>query len=472
MEIGTERLKEEQPFCGDFWEKASQLLASRYREEPPLAYVHTYGCQQNVSDSEKIKGILALLGYGFCDSPADADFVLYNTCAVRENAEDKVFGNVGQLVHCKRKKKEMLIGLCGCMTQQPHIAEKIQKSYPYVDLVFGTHQLSRLPEFIYRALQDNKRIIDLSEEGCGIQEGLPAKREGGAKAWLPVMYGCNNFCTYCVVPYVRGRERSRKPADIIAEAKELIAAGYKEITLLGQNVNSYGKGLAETVSFSDLLRRLNALEGEFVLRFMTSHPKDATRELIDTIAACEKVCHHLHLPVQSGSDRILKEMNRHYNKADYLELVRYAREKIPDISFSSDIIVGFPGETREDFLQTLELVKQVRYHFLYTFIYSPRVGTKAAEMPDPIPAAEKSKWFQQLLAVQETIGQEIYDALVGRTCTVLAEGKGRSGEGYLTGRTGQNVIVEFPGEEEQIGSFLPVKITKAMRWAVAGEQIR
>ena len=448
--------------------KISELLRQRYSGRKPLAHVHTYGCQQNVSDGEKIKGMLQEMGYGFSESPQDADVVIYNTCAVRENAEDKVFGNIGQLSHCKSVRRDMVIGLCGCMTQQPHVAQKIKKSYPYVDLVFGTHVLHRLPELLYRALTEKKRVFEAPDSEGVIAEGLPAVREGSIKAWLPIMYGCNNFCTYCVVPYVRGRERSRTSDDIIAEAKELIAAGYKEITLLGQNVNSYGKGLEEDINFSGLLKKLNALDGDFILRFMTSHPRDATRELIDTMAACEKVCHHLHLPVQCGSDRVLQAMNRHYDKASYLELTDYAREKIPDISFSSDIIVGFPGESESEFEETLELVRKVRYHFLYTFIFSPRVGTKAAEMEDPVPAVEKSRWFRRLLDVQEQIGQEIYDGLVGQTFRILVEGPGRSGTGYLTGRTGQNVIVDFEGPEELIGRFVQVKVVKALRWAVIG----
>ncbi len=464
--------EEEKARQREFAEKAAKILAERYSGRTPLAHVHTYGCQQNVSDGEKLKGMLQDMGYSFCEKPQDADLVIYNTCAVRENAEDKVFGNIGQVSHCKKTRKDMIIGLCGCMTQQPHIAEKIKKSYPYIDLVFGTHALYRLPELLYTALIQKKRVFEVTDGDGTIAEGLPAVRDGSIRAWLPIMYGCNNFCTYCVVPYVRGRERSRASADIIAEAKELIAQGYREITLLGQNVNSYGKGLEEEINFSGLLRKLNALEGDFVLRFMTSHPKDATPELIDTIAECEKVCHHLHLPVQSGSDRVLKAMNRHYDKEAYLCLIDYARKKIPDLSFSSDIIVGFPGETEEEFLETLELIKRVRYHFLYTFIYSPRVGTKAAEMEDPVPPEEKSRWFRQLLDVQEQIGQEIYDELVGETFRVLAEGQGKSGPGFLTGHTGQNVIVEFEGGEELLGCFVDVRITKALRWAVVGELVK
>ncbi len=460
--------EEEKQLQTEYAEKTAVLLTQRYPNRKPLAHVHTYGCQQNVSDGEKIKGMLAQMGYDFCPQPQDADLVIYNTCAVRENAEDKVFGNVGQLSHCKKVRKDMIIGLCGCMTQQSHIAEKIKQSYPYVDLVFGTHALHRLPELLHTALIRNKRVFEVTDSDGIIAEGLPTLREGGQKAWIPIMYGCNNFCTYCVVPYVRGRERSRASAEILAEAKKLIADGYQEITLLGQNVNSYGKGLDEQINFSALLRKLNALEGDFQIRFMTSHPKDATTELIDTMAECEKVCRHLHLPVQSGSDRILAEMNRHYDKAAYLSLVRYAKEKMPDLSLSSDIIVGFPGETEQDFLETLELIKTVRYHFLYTFIYSPRVGTKAASMDDPVSATEKSRWFRILLDTQEQIGQEIYDGLVGQTFRVLVEGESKSKQGFLTGRTEQNVIVDFEGDRSLIGKFIPVEITKALRWAVIG----
>lgn len=453
----------------EYSRRVSEILSKRYPDRMPMAHLHTYGCQQNVNDGEKIKGMLAVMGYGFCNTPQDADLVIYNTCAVRENAEDKVFGNVGQLVHCKRARKDMIIGLCGCMTQQPHIAEKIRKSYPYVDLVFGTHVLHKLPELLYRTLTDHKRVFDIENSDGVIAEDIPVVRTDGIKAWLPIMYGCNNFCTYCVVPYVRGRERSRHSADIIAEAKQLIADGYKEITLLGQNVNSYGKGLEENINFSKLLRMLNDLDGDFILRFMTSHPKDATPELIDTIVECEKVCKHLHLPVQSGSDRILDLMNRHYHVEDYRKLIAYARKKIPDISFTSDIIVGFPNETEEDFQATLDLIREVRYHFLYTFIYSKRVGTKAAAMEDLTPEQEKSRRFRELLSVQEVIGQEIYDKLVGTTCRVLVDGEGKSGEGYLTGRTEQSVIVDFQGDKQLIDSFVPVRITKALRWAVIGE---
>ena len=435
----------------------------------PKALVRTYGCQGNVADGEKLKGMLEEMGYQLVDSPEGADFVLYNTCAIREHAEDRVFGNVGALKNNKRRNPSMLIGLCGCMMQQEHVAQKIKKSYPYVDLVFGTHAMHRFPELFYQALSSHCRVFEISQSDGVIAEGLPTHRDGQFKAWLPIMYGCNNFCTYCVVPYVRGRERSRQPEDILEEARELIAHGYKDITLLGQNVNSYGNDLQNGIRFPQLLQKINDLDGEFRIRFMTSHPKDCTHELIDTIARCDKVCNHIHLPVQSGNSRVLKAMNRRYTRESYLSLIEYAKQKIPNVSFTSDIIVGFPGETYEEFLQTVSLIEQVGYDSLYTFIFSPRKGTKAYDMPDPVSQEEKGKWFRELLAVQEKIGEGKYQALVGKTLRVLPEGPGKTGEGYLTGRSDSNVIVDFPGEDSLIGKFVNVTITKALNWAVHGE---
>ena len=451
-----------------FAQKAKNLLAERY-DHPPLAYVHTFGCQQNVSDGEKISGMLLEIGYGPADSPETADLVIYNTCAVRENAEDRVFGNVGALKPVKQKRQGMLIGLCGCMMQQQSAAEKIKQSYPYVDLVFGTHALHTLPELLYNRLSGQKRQFSIEDSPGEIIEGIPLQRDGAIKANLPVMYGCNNFCTYCIVPYVRGRERSRRPQDVLAEARQLVEMGYREITLLGQNVNSYGHTLDEQVDFSDLLREINRIDGDFILRFMTSHPKDCTHRLIDTIAACDKVCNHIHLPIQSGSNRVLNAMNRHYTVEEYLSLIGYARQAIPDVTFSSDIIVGFPGETREEFEQTVELVKRVRYTTLYTFIYSPRTGTKAASMDDPIPEAEKSRWLRELLDIQSAIREEQQNHCIGRTLRVLADGVGRSGAGWLSGRTVSNDIVEFQGPPEVIGSFVEVKIERALNWALFGK---
>lgn len=463
--VSKEQLQVQQ----EFTKKVRKILENKYKDTMPMAHVHSYGCQQNISDGEKIKGMLALMGYGFTNSPAEADLVIYNTCAIRENAEDRVFGNVGALKHIKRKNPDMLIGLCGCMMQQKHIVEKLKKSFPYVDLIFGTHVVHKLPENIYNTLTLDKRVFNIEESDGVIAEDLPIKRDGTIKAWVPIMYGCNNFCTYCIVPYVRGRERSREPQLILNEITKLISQGYKEITLLGQNVNSYGKGLDEEITFSELLRRINNIEGDFRIRFMTSHPKDATKELIDTIAECDKVCNHLHLPVQSGSDRILKLMNRHYTKEQYLELINYAKKKIPDLSFTSDIIVGFPTETQEDFNQTIDLIEEVEYDSLFTFIYSKRVGTKASEMDDPTSDKEKSERFQYLLDVQKNIGVKKYKKYIGKTVRVLVDGEGKTGKEYLTGRTDNFIIVDFKGDKSLIGSFVDVKITTALNWALMGE---
>ncbi|MDD4698718.1 MAG: tRNA (N6-isopentenyl adenosine(37)-C2)-methylthiotransferase MiaB [Oscillospiraceae bacterium] len=439
-----------------YTERVKKLISKRYAQQP-LAFVHTYGCQQNVSDSEKIKGLLVSCGYEMTDSSDDADFVLFNTCAVRENAEDRVYGHVGQLKHNKRKKPGMIVALCGCMTQQPTVADKIKRSYPYVDILFGTHVRHRLPEFIYRHLAFQERVFENSDSNNDIVEGLPVVRDGTFKAWLPIMHGCNNFCTYCIVPYVRGREYSREPEAVIEEAKQLIASGVKEIMLLGQNVNSYGKGADHGVNFAKLLRMVNDLEGDFRIRFMTSHPKDCTEELLHTMAECDKVCLNLHLPVQAGSDITLRRMNRHYNSQEYLKLVKTAREIMPDIQLSSDIIVGFPGETYKDFKCTLDLIEQVRYYSLYTFIYSPRKGTPAAEMPDEISYKEKSKWFTELLERQEQISHKINESLVGKTFKVLCEEKGRE-DGHIIGRTEGNAVIDFCGDESLIGTFTSVQI--------------
>ncbi|WP_341458327.1 tRNA (N6-isopentenyl adenosine(37)-C2)-methylthiotransferase MiaB [Anaerotruncus colihominis] len=451
----------------EYSRQVRELLAARY-DHPPMAYVHSFGCQQNQSDGEKIAGMLAQMGYGFTDAPEQADLVIYNTCAVRENAEDRVFGNVGALKSAKKRRAGMLIGLCGCMMQQQAVADKIKKSYPYVDLVFGTHALHTLPELLYRRLLGENRQFSTENARGEIIEGVPLRRSGSIKANLPVMYGCDNFCTYCIVPYVRGRERSRNPGDVLNEARALVGQGYRELLLLGQNVNSYGKGLSEPINFAALLRRVNEIKGDFWIRFMTSHPKDCTHELIDTIAACNKVCRHIHLPVQSGSDRILAAMNRHYTVAHYLELIDYARARIPGVTFSSDIIVGFPGETRADFEQTLELIKRVRFNALYTFIYSPRPGTKAAGMEDPTPAADKSLWLRELLDAESDIRSGMQADAVGTTLRVLAEGEGRSGDGWLTGRTQGNDIVEFTAPRAMIGSFVDVTIERAQNWALFG----
>ncbi len=437
-----------------YMQRVADKLVSTY-SVVPKACVETYGCQQNVSDSERMKGMLLGMGYELTEDVNQADFVLFNTCAVREHAEARVYGNLGALKHCKRRRPHMIIAICGCMVQQQSVCDRIKKSYPYVDLLFGTHVQHRLPEFVYKRLCGGDRIFEISDSDNTIVEDVPVHRDGDLKGWLPIMYGCNNFCTYCIVPYVRGRERSRAPEEVIKEAKELIAAGFKEITLLGQNVNSYGKGEAHGVNFARLLRMLNDLDGDFKLRFMTSHPKDCTEELLDTMAECEKVCHNLHLPMQSGSDRILKLMNRHYDIKRYLHLIDYAREKMPDISITSDIIVGFPGETYEDFKETVEVIKKVKFTSLFTFIYSKRGGTPAAVMEDPITREEKGRWFSELLCVQEAISKENYNAMVGKTYRVLCDGKGRL-DGCMAGRTDGNIVIEFPGSEELYGKYVNV----------------
>lgn len=453
-----------------YMDRVCSFLSQRC-DTPPLALIHSFGCQQNSSDTEKLKGMLARMGYGFTDRPEEARLVLFNTCAVRENAEDRVLGNVGALKAYKAANPELIIALCGCMMQQPHMAEKVKKSYPYVDLVFGTHVAHMFPELLYTCLSEGKRVFNLSEESAPMAEGLPVLRDNDLKAWLPIMNGCDNFCSYCIVPYVRGREKSRPSKEIIREATELVAAGYKEITLLGQNVNSYGKGLEEQINFAGLLHQVNAIPGDFRIRFMTSHPKDCTHELIDAIAACKKVCNHIHLPVQCGNNRVLREMNRHYTVEEYLELAAYAHQKMPDVTFTSDIIVGFPGESYEEFQDTLELVRKMRYSALYTFIYSRRSGTRAAQMPDPVSGEEKGRWFQELLDLQEKIGLEEHEAMVGGVYRVLVDGVGKTGEGYLTGRTESNVIVDFKAPKEIIGQFVQVRVTKARNWLVLGELI-
>ncbi|MDE6728431.1 MAG: tRNA (N6-isopentenyl adenosine(37)-C2)-methylthiotransferase MiaB [Oscillospiraceae bacterium] len=459
--------QEEMAIQRDFMKKVADVNVTR---EPPVAHVHTFGCQQNVSDGEKIKGMLAEMGYGFSNTPEGADIVIFNTCAVRENAEDRVFGNLGALKHEKARNPDMIIGVCGCMVQQEHITQKIKRSFPHVDLVFGTNALHTLPQLIYEQLTERKRTFFVPDGDGVIAEGIPARRESRLKVSVPIMYGCNNFCSYCIVPYVRGRERSREFANIITETKAAIANGAKEILLLGQNVNSYGKELG--TSFSELLREINALDGEFRICYMSSHPKDFTRELIGTIAECEKVTRHFHLPVQSGSDRVLKLMNRHYGREDYFGIIDYIREKVPDAAITSDIIVGFPGETYEDFRETLSLVEQVKFDSLFTFIYSPRKGTKAAEMPDPISAEEKGEWFRELLDVQAKMGENAYNRYVGRTYRVLCEGAGRTQSSLLTGKTPQDVIVDFEGDKSLIGQFVDVKIEKALNWALIGKSVK
>lgn len=431
----------------------------------PLAYVHSFGCQQNVSDGEKIKGQLSDIGFGFTDDYQQAQLILFNTCAVRENAEDKVFGTLGDLKHFKEQNPDTVIAVCGCMAQQKHVAEKIKSTYRQVDLVFGTFAYNEFYQMLWEVISKRTRIFEITENMTDISEDFRQVRDDKLRAFVPIMYGCNNFCTYCIVPYVRGRERSRKPEAVISEVTALVENGYKEITLLGQNVNSYSYG------FAQLLRELDKIPGKFRIRFMSSHPKDASKELIDTILESEKVCKCLHLPVQAGCNRILKAMNRRYTKEQYLDIINYARQNAPDFSFSTDLIVGFPGETYEEFCETKELIKQVKYDNIYSFVYSRRSGTKAAEMEDNISDKQKGLWLRELLLEQREVSSRWLARFVGKTVEVLAEGEGRTGDGYLTGKTDEGIIVEFKADKKLIGEFVQVSITKAMNWALAGELV-
>lgn len=432
-------------------------------DHKPLCYLHSYGCAQNVSDGEKIMGLLKDCGYGFTDKTENADLVVLNTCAVRENAEDRVFGNIGELKRLKEKNRNMVIAVCGCMTQQKHIADRIMESYHQVDIVFGTYGAERLPQMLLDVLKSKKRVFSLDKDGDMMSEALHQLRADNIKASIPIMYGCNNFCSYCIVPYVRGRERSREIEPVYGEAKALIQNGCKEITLLGQNVNSYSYG------FVKLLERINSIEGDFRIRFVSSHPKDATKELIDAIIDLPKVSKHLHLPVQSGCNEILSAMNRKYTTEDYLAIVNYARERNPDFSFSSDIIVGFPGESYEQFCQTKSFLREVKFDNIFSYVYSKRSGTKAALLPDEISEKQKGLWLRELILEQRETATSWLSRFVGKTLIVLPDGEGRTGVGYLAGKSDENIIVEFKGDKSYIGQFVRVKITKAMNWALLGE---
>ena len=437
------------------------------------AFVQTFGCQQNEADSEKIAGMCQAMGYEICHEPALADIIMVNTCAVREHAEKRALSIIGQYKHLKAAKPDMLIGVCGCMVTQEHRKDTIKHSYPYVDFVLGTSSLHRLPQLVFDKMKKGKRLYCPEEKEYLVAEGLPIYRESSYRAWVSIMYGCNNFCTYCIVPYVRGRERSRRPEDIIAEVRDLVEKGYKDITLLGQNVNSYGKDAKgeEIYDFADLLSDIDKIEGDYYIRFMTSHPKDASKKLIDVIASSKHIAHQFHLPMQSGSDKVLKEMNRHYDRAKYLDTVDYMREKIPDITISSDIIVGFPGESEEDFCGTLEMLERVRFDMTYSFIYSPRKDTPAAAMECQIPDDIKGERFNRLLEVQNAIALEKNKPLEGKIIKVLCDGPSKNDESVYSGRTEGNKIVLFDGNESDIGKFVSLKITRAETFALYGEKI-
>ena len=439
------------------------------REAPPLCCVHSYGCQQNVSDGEKLLGQLSLMGCGVTDDMTAADIIILNTCAVRENAELKVYGNIGELKRLKEQKPDMIIAVGGCMGQEPKTAEKIKKSYRHVDIVFGTFAAKELPRLIYEALTQRRLIVDTAERNTECFEDIPAVRNEKYKAGVSIMYGCNNFCSYCIVPYVRGRERSREPEKIIEEIKRLANSGCKEIMLLGQNVNSYGRGLDEKIDFPELLRRIDSIDGDFRVRFMSPHPKDATNEFFDVIAESKKICRSVHLPLQSGSDRILKEMNRRYTVQKYMDMVSYARKVMPELSISTDIIVGFPNETYDDFLQTLDVVKAVKYDNIFSFIYSKRTGTKAADIIDHTSEEDKGKWFRELLAVQREISEEHYKRFMGAEFDVLFDGTYK--EEFISGKSGEFIITLVKGSPDLIGTMRKVRVTKTHNWAVEGELI-
>ena len=461
--IDPEQIRRQEQICAEIFDV---VTADGKR---PLAMVDTYGCQQNEADSEKLRGYLAEMGYGFTQDEFQADVIVVNTCAVREHAEMRVLGNVGALNHSKKARPSQLIAVCGCMVQQEHMAEKIKRSYPVVDLVFGPHELWRFPELLQRVMRRGKRVFAAEPSPGAVAEGIPRQREGKVKAWLSIMYGCNNFCTYCVVPYVRGRERSREPEKVLAKARELVAMGYKEITLLGQNVNSYGRDLDGGVDFADLIRMVNDIPGDFLIRFMTSHPKDATEKLFKTMAECDKCAHQLHLPVQSGNDRILKAMNRSYTREKYRQQVALARRYMPDLVLTTDIIVGFPGETEEEFADTLSLCEELRYDAMFTFIYSKRVGTPAASMPDPYTRADKQKHFDALTALSNRISGEKHREYEGKTLRVLIDGETGREEYNLSSRTNGGRLVHLKGDPAWIGRFADVTITSSNTWALYGE---
>ena len=434
-------------------------------------FIETWGCQMNEEDSEKLSGMLKNIGYSRTESRDEANIIIFNTCCVRENAENKVFGNLGELKHLKKKNPNLIIAICGCMMQQQGMADKVLKKFPYVNIIFGTHNAYKFPEYLNRVQTEGVQVKEIFNKETKIVEGIPVDRQSDVKAFVTIMHGCNNFCTYCIVPYVRGRERSRKPEDIIAEITDLVSKGYKEITLLGQNVNSYGKGLEEDIDFAKLLRMVNEVEGLERVRFMTSHPKDLTKDVIMAIKECDKLCEQIHLPVQSGSDRILKIMNRHYTKQYYLDLIDLIKKEIPELGITTDLIVGFPGETEEDFEDTLDLVKKVGYDSAFTFIYSRRNNTPADKMEDQVPDDVKHERFDRLVkVVNENVikSNKVYE---GRTVEVLVEGTSKNDESKFTGRTRNGKLVNFTAENVKAGDLVNVKIVRAQPFSLIGELV-
>ena len=456
-----------------FMKKARELVKGQSEKlgRPLTACTTTFGCQMNARDSEKLLGVLEQIGYQEETNEEDADFVIYNTCTVRENANMRVYGRLGQLNRVKKQKPHMLIGLCGCMMQEPEVVEKIKKSYRFVDLIFGTHNIYKFAELIVTRLESQRMVIDIWKDTDKIVEDLPSERKFSFKSGVNIMFGCNNFCSYCIVPYVRGRERSRNPEDIIREIQGLVADGVVEVMLLGQNVNSYGKTLEHPMTFAQLLTEIEKIEGLERIRFMTSHPKDLSDELIEVMKHSKKICKHLHLPVQSGSTEILKKMNRRYTKEQYLELVRKIKEAVPDISLTTDIIVGFPGETEEDFLETMDVVNKVRYDSAFTFIYSKRTGTPAAAMENQVPEDVVKDRFGRLLKEVQSISAEVCSVHEGTTQSVLVEAVNDHDPALVTGRLSNNILVHFPGEKELIGKIVSVRLDACKGFYYIGTRV-
>ena len=450
--------------------QAIKSIKSSLEGQAKYAMVETYGCQQNVNDSQRIEGMLLEMGFSLTDDRERADVIIFNTCAIRENAHERVYGNLGALKHLKLRKPQLIIGICGCMVQQEHIAKRVRAKYRHVDLIFGTHALWKFPTLLSEVMERNEKVIDISGEGV-IAEGIPVNYDGGAKAFVSIMYGCNNFCSYCIVPYVRGRERSRREEDILEEITYLAHSGVKEVMLLGQNVNSYGKDRGEEDAFAKLLRKVARIDSVERIRFMSSHPKDISPKLLETMASEEKICNQLHLPLQSGSDKVLLDMNRHYDREKYMAIVKKAKALMPDIALTTDIIVGFPTETQKDFEDTLAILSEVGFDSIFSFIYSPREGTKAALWENVSTKGEIDARFKKLLDTQNDISYKLNLRHEGNIEKVLVEGVSKTDQGMLTGRNYANKIVNFKGDESLIGKIIDVKITKAQTWILYGEII-
>ena len=471
VQVPIEKIQEQDRFIEAIAEKNSRFYA--IHQTKPKYMIQTFGCQMNEHDSEKLCAMLDDMGYQRTMLAAECDLIIYNTCAVRENAELKVYGNLGQLKFNKRKNPDLKIAVCGCMMQKPHVVKELKSKYNHVDLVFGTHNLYKFPELLASSMESEGMLVDVWDVDGEVVEGLRSSRKFELKAFVNIMYGCNNFCTYCIVPYTRGRERSRTVEDIVNEIKELVANGTKEVTLLGQNVDSYGKTLDNPVTFAELLRIVNEIEGLERIRFMTSHPKDISDEVIYAMRDCDKVCEFMHLPVQCGSTRLLKKMNRHYSKEHYLEIIEKAKKEIPDIAFSTDLMIGFPGETEEDLLDTIDVVRKVKYDTAFTFIYSKREGTPAAKMEDQIPEDVKHERFNRVLAVVNEEIAKINESYQDKVVEVLVEGKSKTDDNVLTGRTRQNKLVNFTGGSEDIvGKLVNVKITSPKTFSLQGELVK